>query len=323
MLNGKEETKMRVDSCSNFVKTDSDIKSRSSDLDKTIQVEQPKSLLDCCCISRQSETIMPSLCYTKTGDYFDVCSKAVRQLDFCEKAQVGYPYEESKLGKEDVWITKDEKGRTTNYFMPNQDKINYLVHYYMERGGDMSTYPFENDSEKTKRAYKSLVMTHASKAIEESRLKHVFEKYGISEGTIVIDAKGDVSIETDEDVSLEKKESIKKQLMEAGRTADALRNMVFSESSRFVHLSSEKQIETDNMYYVGWILYRYYSVRIEDLSIAEDGSISGLPDEVYKKYDYQSLTDFYDHIRQLIRRGGTSEDELGRFIYKNGKLFVL
>lgn len=311
---------MRVDNCINFVKTNSEVKSISSGQDNTIQVKQPKSLLDYCCISEKSETVMPSLCYTKMGDYLDECSKVVRQLNFCEKAKAGYPYDESKLGKEDVWITK---GHSTEYIMPNQDKMNYLIHYYMERGGDMSTYPFENDSEKTKTAYKSIVRMEASKAIEESRLKYVFEKYGISEGTIVVDAKGEVSIETDEEVSLEKKESMKKQLMEAGGTADALRNMVFSEGSRFAHLSSEKQIETDNMYYVGWILYRYYSVRIEDLSIAEDGSISGLPDEVYKKYDYQSLTDFYGHIRQLIRRGGASEDELGRFVYSNGKLFVL
>ncbi len=65
------------------------------------------------------------------------------------------------------------------------------------------------------------------------------------------------------------------------------------------------------------------SSRIEDLSIAEDGSIFGLPDEVYKKHNYQSQADFYDHIRQLIERGGTSEYELGRFVYRNGKLFVL
>lgn len=187
----------------------------------------------------------------------------------------------------------------------------------------MSTYPFENDSEKTKKVYKSLVMMDAGRVIEESRLKHVFEKSGISEGTIVIDAKGDVSIETDEDVSLEEKESMKKQLMEAGRTADALRNIIFSESPRFANLSSENRLETSSMYNVGWILYRYYSVRIEDLSMAEDGSISGLPDEIYEKHDYQSQADFYDHIRELIRRGGTSEDEVGRFVYKNGKLFVL
>lgn len=311
---------MRVNNWNDFYKTDSNIKDDKSALKQTTQIRQPKSLFDYCCISERKETVMPSLCYTKTGDYFDECGKAVRQLDFCEKAQAGYPYDESKLGKEDVWITK---GHSTKYIMPNQDKINYLVHYYMEQGGDMSTYPFENDSEKTKTAYKSIVRMEAGKAVEESRLKYVFEKYGISEGTIIVDAKGEVSIETDEEVSQEKKESMKKQLMEAGGTADALRNMVFSESSRFAHLSSEKQIEADNMYYVGWILYRYYSVRIEDLSIAEDGSISGLPDEVYKKYDYQSLTDFYGHIRQLIGRGGTSEDELGRFVYSNGKLFVL
>ena len=77
------------------------------------------------------------------------------------------------------------------------------------------------------------------------------------------------------------------------------------------------------MYNVGWILYRYYSVRIEDLSMAEDGSISGLPDEVYEKHDYQFQPDFYDNIRKLIRRGGKSEDEIGRIVYRNGKLFVL
>lgn len=59
------------------------------------------------------------------------------------------------------------------------------------------------------------------------------------------------------------------------------------------------------------------------MSIAEDGSISGLPDDVYEKYDDQLQTDFYDNIRKLIRRGGKSGDEIGRIVYRNENLFIL
>lgn len=312
---------MRIHHLDNFIRADSE-KIAGFDQGRTAQVEQPASLLDYCCISGQSEMVMPSLSYTMRGDYCDVNSNVARQLNFCEKAQVGYAYEESKLGKEDVWITKDEKGRATNYLEYNKDKVNYLIHYYMEQGGDMSTYPFEHDTEETKQAYKSLVMWYGGRVIEESRLKNVFDTAGINEGTFVIDAKGDISIETDEEVSPEKRESMKKQLMEAGKTADALRNMIFGESPKFVGLPSEKKIEISSMYYVGWILYRYYSVRIEDLSMAEDGSISGLPDEVYEKHDYQSQPDFYDNIRNLIRRGGKARMRLaGLFIAMRNCLF--
>ena len=296
------------------------IESGSLNPSRMMQVKPEKSLLDYCCISQQTEEIMPSMIYTSKGNYYDASNHAARQLNFCEKVQAGYPYEESKLGQKDVWMTE---GRSTPFLVCNKDKVNYLIHYYIERGGDMSTYPFENDSERTKRAYQFNVTLQVNKALEESRLKHVFEEAGVSEGTIAVDAKGEVSIETDVEVSFEKKESMKKQLMERGWTDTALRNMVFSQCSGFAGLSIEEKNEASSMYNVGWILYRYYSVRIEDLSMAEDGSISGLPDEVYEKHDYQSQPDFYDNIRKLIRRGGKSEDEIGRIVYRNGKLFVL
>lgn len=37
------------------------------------------------------------------------------------------------------------------------------------------------------------------------------------------------------------------------------------------------------------------SLRIEDLSIAEDGSIFGLPDEVYRKHD--NIKIFYNNFQ--------------------------
>ncbi len=315
-------------------------------LGRTVGQAHPRSLLDYCCISGRSKRAMPSQSYTAKGDYSDSsyvrpkfecmrvisqpyvdlnddCGVGARRLDYCDEAQAGFAYDESKIWEKDIWITKDAKGRPTSYFKWNQDKVNYLIHYYIERGGDMSTYPFEDDLDKTKGAYKSIVMAYASRAIKESRLKSVFEKGGISDGTIIVDAKGDVTIETEEEVSLENQEEIKKKLTEAGETATALRDVIFDQSPKYVGLSGEKKNETSNLYYVGWILNRYYSTRLEDLSIEEDGSIAGLPDEVYEKKGYQFQTDFYKRLKTLLRKGVKSEDEIGRLIYRNGKLYIL
>ena len=80
---------------------------------------------------------------------------------------------------------------------------------------------------------------------------------------------------------------------------------------------------TDSMYYTGWILYRHYGLRIEDLTIMEDGEISGLTEDVYNDYEYRSDSDFYKNIRKLIEKGGSSDDEVGRIVYKENNIFVL
>ena len=77
------------------------------------------------------------------------------------------------------------------------------------------------------------------------------------------------------------------------------------------------------MYYTGWILYRHYGLRIEDLTIMEDGEISGLTEDVYNDYEYRSDSDFYKNIRKLIEKGGSSDDEVGRIVYKENNIFVL
>ncbi len=64
------------------------IESGSLNPSRMVQVKPKKSLLDYCCISQQTEEIMPSMIYTSKGNnYYDEGNHAVRQLDFCEKAQ--------------------------------------------------------------------------------------------------------------------------------------------------------------------------------------------------------------------------------------------
>ena len=71
------------------------------------------------------------------------------------------------------------------------------------------------------------------------------------------------------------------------------------------------------------ILYRHYDLRVEDLAIMEDGGISGLTEDVYNDYEYRSDSDFYKNIIKLRERGGSSEDEVGRLVYKESNIFVL
>ena len=100
-------------------------------------------------------------------------------------------------------------------------------------------------------------------------------------------------------------------MVESGKTATAFRNIIFREGQQYVGLSGEKKNEFSSMFYTGWILYRHYGLRVEDLAITEDGEIFGLTD------------DFYNNIKKLIERGGSSEDDVGRIVYKEGNIFVL
>ena len=131
---------------------------------------QDKSLLDYYLEDERAEDIIPSFLYTKSGISQDLLN--VKPLNYCEMAKAGYSFSENKLNSKDVWLTVDENGRqTTPYMKYNKDKVNYLVHYYLDRGGDMETYPFENDSEETQTAYKHLAEFYAYQALEESRLR--------------------------------------------------------------------------------------------------------------------------------------------------------
>ena len=76
------------------------IESGSLNPSRMVQVKPKKSLLDYCCISQQTEEIMPSMIYTSKGNYYDEGNHVARQLNFCEKAQAGYPYEKAS------WVRK-------------------------------------------------------------------------------------------------------------------------------------------------------------------------------------------------------------------------
>ena len=187
----------------------------------------------------------------------------------------------------------------------------------------METYPFENDSEETQTAYKHLAEFYAYQALEESRLRSAFENSGIDSATITVDVKGEIKIESGNNYDSEKLDNLKSKLVESGKTATAFRNIIFREGQQYVGLSGEKKNEFSSMFYTGWILYRHYGLRVEDLAITEDGEIFGLTEDVYNDYEYRSASDFYNNIKKLIERGGSSEDDVGRIVYKEGNIFVL
>ena len=237
---------------------------------------QDKSLLDYYLEDERAEDIIPSFLYTKSGISQDLLN--VKPLNYCEMAKAGYSFSENKLNSKDVWLTVDENGRqTTPYMKYNKDKVNYLVHYYLDRGGDMETYPFENDSEETQTAYKHLAEFYAYQALEESRLRSAFENSGIDSATITVDVKGEIKIESGNNYDSEKLDNLKSKLVESGKTATAFRNIIFREGQQYVGLSGEKKNEFSSMFYTGWILYRHYGLRVEDLAITEDGEIFGCP----------------------------------------------
>lgn len=283
---------------------------------------QDKSLLDYYLEDERAVDNIPSFLYTKSGISQDLLN--VKPLNYCKMAKNDYSFNETKLNSKDIWLTVDENGRqTTPYMKYNQDKVNYLVHYYLERGGDMETYPFENDSEETQTAYKHLAEFYAYQALEESRLRSTFEDSGIDMATITVDVKGEIKINSGDNNDPEKLENLKSKLIESGKAATAFRNIIFREGQQYIGLSGERKNELSSMYYTGWILYRHYGLRVEDLAIMEDGGISGLTEEVYNDYEYRSDSDFYKNIIKLIERGGSSEDEVGRIVYKEGNIFVL
>lgn len=283
---------------------------------------QHKSLLDYYLEDERAADNIPSFLYTKSGISQDLIN--VKPLNYCKMAKNDYPFEETKLNSKDIWFTVGENGRqTTPYMKYNQDKVNYLVHFYLERGGNMETYPFENDSEETQTAYKHLAEFYAYRALEESRFRSAFVDSGIDAATITVDAKGEIKIESGSEYNPEKLENVRKKLTESGKTATAFRNIIFREGQQYVCLSAEKKNELSSMYYTGWILYRHYGLKVEDLAIMEDGGISGLTEAVYNDYEYRSDSDFYKDIIKLIEKGGSSEEEVGRIIYKSGDIFVL
>lgn len=283
---------------------------------------QDKSLLDYYLEDERVVDQIPSFLYTKSGMAQDVLN--VKPLSYCKIAENGYSFDEAKLNSRDIWLTVDEKGRqTTPYMKYNQDKVNYLVHFYLERGGNMETYPFENDSEETQIAYKHLVEFCAYQALEESRFRSAFVDSGIDNATITIDAKGEIRIRSGNDYNSEELENLKRKLIESGEIATAFQNLIIREGQRYESLSGEKKNELSSMYYTEWVLYRQYGLKVEDLAIMEDGKIAGLAEDVYNDYKYRFDSDFYKNVVKLIEKGGSSEDEVGRIVYKEGNIFVL
>lgn len=286
------------------------------------KMEPDKSLFDYYFVAKETESNIPSFLYTKDGNCRDLLN--VKPINYCKMAENSYPFNDSRVESEDVWRTVDEKGRkTTPYMKYNKDKVNYLIHYYLERGGDMETYPFESDDKETQTAYKHLVEFYACQAIEESRFRSVFVDSGIDTATITVDAKGEIKIEAKDHNNLEELENVKKKLTEFGKAATAFRNIIFREGQQYASLPGEKKNELSSIYYTSWILYRHYGLRVEDLCIQADGSIAGLTEEVYNDYEYRSDSDFYKNIIKRIERGGSSEDEIGRIVYKEGNIFIL
>ncbi len=83
---------------------------------------------------KEQKILFPLFLYTKSGISQDLLN--VKPLNYCEMAKAGYSFSENKLNSKDVWLTVDENGRqTTPYMKYNKDKVNYLVHYYLDRGG--------------------------------------------------------------------------------------------------------------------------------------------------------------------------------------------
>ena len=82
-------------------------------------------------------------------------------------------------------------------------------------------------------------------------------------------------------------------MVESGKTATAFRNIIFREGQQYVGLSGEKKNEFSSMFYTGWILYRHYGLRVEDLAITEDGeiSVSYTHLDVYKRQGRRIVVD--------------------------------
>lgn len=313
---------MKVDIFKNQEIILDDTQNKIPKIDYEQNIKPDRSLLDYYLADERAKTVVSSFLYTRSGTSQDLLN--VKPLNYCKMAENNYPFDENKLDKEDIWLTEDENGRKmTPYMRYNKDKVNYLVHYYLERGGDMRMYPFENDSDETRTAYKHLAEFYAYQALEESRLRSVFTDSGVDTATITVDAKGEIKIETKAYGNQEQLENVKRKLTEFGKTATAFRNIIFREGQQYAGFSGEKKIELSGMYYTGWILYRHYGLRVEDLSISEDGRISGLTEDVYSDYEYRADSDFYKNIIKLIEGGGSSEDEVGRIVYKEGDIFVL
>lgn len=155
-------------------------------------------------------------------------------------------------------------------------------------------------------------------------MKSVFEEAGVTKALVTVDAKGDITVETDEAENEDVNTDVIKQNFEyPAETAQTFRKILFGESPQYLRLSGEKRNDVSCMYYTGWILNHIYGIKVEDLSVAEDGSIVGLTDEVYNDYDYTPQTDFYINVRKLVARGGSSEDEVGRMMYDNGNIYLL
>ena len=151
---------MKVDIFKNQEIILDDTQNKIPKIDYEQNIKPDRSLLDYYLADERAKTVVSSFLYTRSGTSQDLLN--VKPLNYCKMAENNYPFDENKLDKEDIWLTEDENGRKmTPYMRYNKDKVNYLVHYYLERGGDMRMYPFENDSDETRTAYKHLAEFYA------------------------------------------------------------------------------------------------------------------------------------------------------------------
>lgn len=282
-------------------------------------MESRKSLLDYLFISGQLDEPMKS----ETYDDLRLSSMKNRynlsefyRFSECENVAVNHKYDITKINRKDkdydVWYTVDKDGRkTTPYMHYNEDKIHYLANFYAKNGGDLSQYPFPDD-EMTKDTYIGLVKTYAGKVIREAQIAKVFEDSGVDACVMKLDIKGEVYIETEDE---NKAEKLRENFL-ADKMATGLRTMIFGKSEYAKSMSNETKIYKSEQVGMRWSLYRHHGIVVDDLSINEEGEVEGLP-EIFKDYDPL----FFDIVKGGILSKESSNQIIGTFIYKDGKVY--
>jgi hypothetical protein len=288
------------------------------DVDDLLTEEKvPKTLLDYLVLSELSEegkSVANSDLYTKDGTF--VSLPKLQPLPYCAMIKETFPYDEAKLGEVDVWKTCTRDGCNQRSIIPNEDKINYLIQYYVERGGDTSVYPFSNDTEETRKLYEGLATWHGQHAIEESRIRSIFTSAGIEDGKMTIDAKGVIKVEA-QDADME---VVNEKLDNLTIRQAIFTRMVYS-NSRYSHFSDERINKLYTSLTVRRALYLEYNTKLEDLSVSENGSILGLPEGIREDYK-GGWQYFYPELQQALAKGGSSDAIVATITYKNGELYI-
>jgi hypothetical protein len=84
--------------------------------------------------------------------------------------------------------------------------------------------------------------------------------------------------------------------------------MVYS-NSRYSHLSDERINEVYTLLSIRRELYYKYDTKLEDLSVAGNGSILGLPEGIQENYK-SGWKYFYPDLQKALAKGGSSEQSL-------------